>query len=144
MRLTLHTDYALRILLQAAATPARRFSIVDVAQTHGISKNHAMKVVNNLARHGYLSTTRGRGGGLTLGRPPESIRLGDVVRLTEPDMQAADCAHCAFQVGCGLTPVLASAMAAFLDVLDQQTLADVLHQSQWPALNPLKAPLSAE
>ena len=134
MRLTRHTDYALRVLLQAAAEPGRRLSIADVAQTHGISKNHAMKVVNELARHGYLATVRGRGGGFGLGRAPEDIRLGEVVRLTEPELQAADCAQCVLRSGCGLTPVLAEAMAAFLAVLDAQTLADAVRASNWPGV----------
>ena len=133
MRLTRHTDYALRVLLQAASLPGQRLSIAGVAETHGISKNHAMKVVNLLARHGLLATVRGRGGGLMLGRPAEDIRLGEVVRLTEPELQAADCATCVLRTSCGLTLVLGAAMAAFLKVLDDTTLADVAKDSRWPA-----------
>jgi Rrf2 family nitric oxide-sensitive transcriptional repressor len=147
MRLTRHTDYALRILLQAGqqtlseqhGNPTARLSIAGVAHTHAISRNHAMKVVNLLSRHGYLATSRGRGGGLSLARPPSEIRLGEVVRLTEPEMQAADCAHCVLRSGCGLTPLLANAMAAFLAVLDATTLADALHQNK-AAFLPKKEP----
>jgi len=130
MRLTRHTDYALRVLLQAATAP-ERLSIAGVAATHRISKNHAMKVVNLLARHGLLATVRGRGGGFTLGRPANTIRLGEVVRLTEPELQAADCATCVLRDGCGLTPVLGAAMAAFMAVLDRTTLADAAVASRW-------------
>jgi Rrf2 family nitric oxide-sensitive transcriptional repressor len=133
MRLTRHTDYALRVLLQAAASP-ERLSIAGVAATHRISRNHAMKVVNVLARAGLLATVRGRGGGFTLGRPAAEIRLGEVVRLTEPELQAADCGACALRNGCGLTPVLGEAMAAFLAVLDRATLADVAAASRWTGM----------
>lgn len=126
MRLTRYTDYALRILLHAAADPAGRTSIAQVAAAHGISKNHVMKVVNQLANDGFLRTVRGRGGGFTLARPPEDIRLGEVVRRTEPDLHAADCGGCVIRAGCGLTPLLAEAMNAFLGTLDRLTLADAL------------------
>jgi Rrf2 family nitric oxide-sensitive transcriptional repressor len=124
MRLTRYTDYAFRVLLKAAADPQGLTSIAEVAAIHDISKNHVMKVVNQLAHDGYLRTIRGRGGGFTLARPAEDIRIGDVVRSTEPDLQLADCGSCAVRLGCGLTPVLA--MAAFLATLDKYTLADVV------------------
>ena len=132
IRLTLHTDYALRILLQAAAQGDALLSISGVAQAHGISRNHVMKVVNQLANAGLLQTVRGRGGGFRLERDPETITLGEVVRLTEPDLRPADCANCVLSNGCGLAPMLGSAMQAFLDELDRHTLADALRESRLP------------
>lgn len=137
IRLTLHTDYALRILLQAAAAKGEKLSIAGVAEQHGISRNHAMKVVNLLANAGLLATTRGRGGGFVLARDPGAITLGEVVRLTEPDVRPADCGNCALRVGCGLTPMLGAAMQAFLDTLDRQTLAEALAASTFPLPAPI-------
>lgn len=134
IKLTLHTDYALRILLQAAAAAGTRLSIAGVSETHGISRNHVMKVVNQLANAGLLETVRGRGGGFSLARDPARITLGEVVRLTEPDLRAADCGSCVLRNGCGLTPLLATAMQAFLDELDRQSLADALRMSRLPLL----------
>jgi len=91
-----------------------------------------MKVVNLLANAGYLATTRGRGGGFVLARAPETITLGEVVRLTEPDLRPANCGNCAFRRGCGLMPMLGSALRAFLAELDRQTLADAVAQSTAP------------
>lgn len=88
-----------------------------------------MKVVNELANAGYLATTRGRGGGFTLARRPEDITLGEVVRLTEPDLGPVNCGSCALKRGCGLTPMLGSAVQAFLAELDRQTLAEALERS---------------
>jgi len=130
IKLTLHTDYALRILLHAAAIPGTRLSISDVAEQHGISRNHVMKVVNQLANVGLLETTRGRGGGFNLARDPGSIRIGEVVRLTEPGLQPADCGTCILNRGCGLIPILDDAMDAFLAVLDAKTLADALAETR--------------
>lgn len=131
IRLTRYTDYALRILLEAAACPDQRLSIAHVATEHGISKNHVMKVVNQLGHAGLLATARGRGGGFKLGRPAEAITLGEVVRLTEPDLLPADCAGCALNQGCGLEPMLGAAVAAFLAVLDGQTLAEAARGSSF-------------
>lgn len=127
MRLTLHTDYALRILLHAAAAPRdARLSIADVARQHGISRNHVMKVINHLATLGLLKTVRGRGGGFSLAHDPATISIGAVVRQTEPNMQPADCGQCVLRVGCGLTPILGDAVRAFMAALDQRTLADAV------------------
>ncbi len=111
--------------------PGERLSISHTAQLHRISRNHVMKVVNELAQAGLLATARGRGGGFTLSRDPASITLGEVVRLTEPDLRPADCAHCVLRVSCGLTPILGSAVEAFLKELDRQTLADALAASSF-------------
>ena len=138
MRLTAHTDYALRILLHAALLAQKNsqglLSIAEVAQAHAISRNHAMKVVNLLANAGLLETVRGRGGGFRLGQPADSIRLGDVVRLTEPCLAPADCANCLLRSTCGLTAILGDAMDAFLARLDARTLADAAATSRLPML----------
>ncbi|MCJ2178878.1 Rrf2 family transcriptional regulator [Novosphingobium album (ex Hu et al. 2023)] len=136
MRLTAHTDYALRILLHAALLADKDatalLSIAEVAAAHAISRNHAMKVVNLLANAGLLETVRGRGGGFRLGQPAAEIRLGDVVRLTEPCLSPADCANCLLRRTCGLTAMLNRAMGAFLAELDSQTLADAAATSRLP------------
>jgi len=136
MRLTRHTDYALRILLQAALEPDRRLSIAAVAQAQGIARNHAMKLVNELAGAGLLATVRGRGGGFTLGRPANEITIGAVVRQTEPDLRPADCDNCAIAPACGLAPMLSGAVRAFLGELDRHTLAEAATGTRLPFLAP--------
>jgi Rrf2 family transcriptional regulator, nitric oxide-sensitive transcriptional repressor len=136
MRLTAHTDYALRILLHAALAARDGdglLSIAQVAADHAISRNNAMKVVNELSNAGLLETVRGRGGGFRLGRPADTITLGEVVRLTEPCMTLADCANCVLRGTCGLTAMLSRAATAFLAELDRQTLAEAAAGSRLPA-----------
>jgi Rrf2 family nitric oxide-sensitive transcriptional repressor len=136
LRLTAHTDYALRILLHAALLaaddPHRLLSIAQVAMAHRISRNHAMKVINELGNAGLLETVRGRRGGFRLGRRADEIRLGDVVRLTEPNLRPADCDGCIMREQCGLIPPLGRAMQAFLAELDKQTLAEAAAESRIP------------
>jgi Rrf2 family nitric oxide-sensitive transcriptional repressor len=114
-------------------------SIAGVALAHGISRNHAMKVVNGLARGGLLATVRGRGGGFRLGRDAADIRLGEVVRLTEVDLAPADCKTCVLNRGCGLQPLLGTAVEAFLAELDRHTLADAARRTRLPLFTPSMA-----
>ncbi|WP_176591173.1 Rrf2 family transcriptional regulator [Sphingobium sp. EM0848] len=124
MQLTRHTDYALRVLIHLVVAPSGRATIWEIADTYGLSRNHLMKVVHHLGQGGFLDTQRGRGGGFTLARPPETISIGEVVRHCEPDMNMADCGSCAIRPACGLSGILKAATAAFLAVLDQHSLAD--------------------
>lgn len=139
MRMTVYTDYALRTLLYLGVHADRRVSIREVAEAYGISENHLVKVIHHLGRGGFVDTLRGRNGGLMLGRAPEDICIGDVVRHTEEDMALVACmapsvpgekrqagAWCLLAGGCHLRGVLGEAMGAFMAVLDRQTLADLL------------------
>jgi Rrf2 family nitric oxide-sensitive transcriptional repressor len=126
MKLTLFTDYAMRVLLYLAARPDRLCSISEVARTYAISQNHLMKVVNELARGGYVESVRGRSGGIRLGKAPANINIGTLVRHTEDGFNLVDCGSCLIAPACGLTSVLKEALAAFLAVLDHYTLADLM------------------
>lgn len=134
MRLTQWTDYSLRVLMYCAAIPAGReapVTITEIAQAHGISRSHLTKIVMDLAAHGLLETTRGRGGGLRLLRPAEEIRLGDVVRLGERDLVLVECFdpeinQCQLTGHCGLQATLGRALDAFMQVLDQTALTDLI------------------
>jgi Rrf2 family transcriptional regulator, nitric oxide-sensitive transcriptional repressor len=130
MRLTNFSDYALRVLLFAAARPDQLITIEETAKVYGISKAHLMKVVNQLTRSGYLKAVRGRSGGLALAMRPNRIRLGDVVRETEPDFAMVECFgsdnHCRITPRCKLRGVLREALGAFMATLDGYTLADLV------------------
>ncbi len=130
MRLTNFSDYALRVLLYAAARGDTLITIEETARVYGISRAHLMKVVNQLTRAGYLTAVRGRSGGLELAMRPNKIRLGDVVRATEPDFALVECFapdnRCLITPRCRLRGVLKEALAAFIATLDRYTLADLV------------------
>lgn len=130
LRLTVYTDYALRLLMYLAVKDNGLATIAEIAESYGISKNHLMKVAHQLGQAGYVGTVRGRGGGLRLAKPVAAINLGDVVRHTEPDMAVVAClnpvdAPCAIKSCCVLRRALAKAGEAFIAVLDAYTLADL-------------------
>ncbi len=131
MRLTRYTDYAFRVLVHVGQQGDRACTIREIASFHGISQSHLMKVVQHLGHLGYLTNTRGRGGGLRLGCPAAQINLGKLVRQTEDDMILVECFdpdsnRCAITSHCRLRGVLQRGLAAWLQVLDGYTLADLL------------------
>jgi len=126
MRLTRYTDYAMRVLLYLGTHPDKVCSIAEIARTYGVSQNHLMKVVNDLANAGFVTSLRGRSGGLRLGRPAGQINIGEVVRHTEEGFDLVDCASCFIAPACGLNGALAEALGAFMAVLDGYSLADLI------------------
>ncbi len=126
MRLTRYTDYALRIMTHLATMPEGLLAIHALAVACDAPENHVMKVTPALVRGGFVRSTRGRGGGLRLARPAEEIRLGDIVRLTESGFDLEDCADCALEPRCRLKQAIRQAGEAFLAVLNQFTLADMV------------------
>ncbi len=146
MRLTTYTDYSLRVLMYVAVRPDPLPTITQITESYGISKNHLMKVVSGLSHLGYLRTIQGKGGGLTLARPADSIKVGEVVRATEPDLALMPCfeplnEECVIYPSCTLRRVVHEAREAFLAVLDRYTLADLTRKSS--ALRGLLASASA-
>ena len=130
MRLNDYTDYTLRVLMYCATHRDRLVTIAELAAHYGVSKNHLMKIVNDLARQGVLETTRGRGGGVRLLREPAQIRVGDVVRGAESDFRLVECFDagvdtCTLTPTCRLKKVLDGALKAYFRELDGVTLADI-------------------
>ena len=142
MRLTDYTDYTLRVLMFCALNPDRSVTIAELAESHAVSKNHLMKIVNDLARQGLLQTTRGRGGGLRLLKKPEDINIGEVVRQTETDFRLVECFDasvntCSLTAQCQLKHVFSKALKSYMAELDKVTLADVTRSP--PVLQGLSA-----
>lgn len=134
MRLTLFTDYALRILMFLAARPGNLVTIREIAERYGISENHLMKIVHQLGKDGFIETVRGRQGGMRLAVNPDTINIGDIVRRYEEDMRLVECFDsktntCPIAGACALTGVIGEALGAFLAALDRKTLADIMRES---------------
>lgn len=140
MRLALQTDYALRTLMYAA-TRGERVRAADVASFFGISAAHISKVVNQLARLGYVRSIRGIGGGIELSRKAEEISVGEVVVAFEGNMHLLDCISmkdvCVIESFCKLKKVLSRAERIQYEYLRDVSLADVLPTKRQFATTPL-------
>lgn len=132
MRLTFYTDYSLRVLMYLGMRDTgEKVQIDEIAGFYSISKNHLTKVVHHLARLGYIKTLRGRGGGIMLNYKPETLNIGEVVRNTEDNFHMAECFNaednqCVLTPVCSLRFVLNDALTAYLEVLDNYTLEDII------------------
>lgn len=144
MRITAFSDYAFRVLMYLAVHEGRRSTVGEIAESYGISLNHLNKVVQTLARVGLVHTVRGQGGGLTLARAPETVRLGEVVRACEgkrPYVECRGCGvpHCPIASSCALVGFLGDALEAFYADLNRHTLADLVSPDRVPELRRLLA-----
>lgn len=128
MRLTVQTDYALRVLIYLAIHKEELATIAAISERYEISKNHLMKVVQLLGHEGFVETVRGRAGGLRLARPAEEINVGQVVRVLERDAVLVECFspcrnECLITPACRLKGALREALEAFFAALDRFSLA---------------------
>lgn len=132
MQLTRFTDYALRVLLFVGREQGRRCTIHEIARYYRISPEHLRKVVHRMAKLGYLASTRGKGGGLVLGRDARRIRIGEVIVAMEEELYVIDChaLACVLLPHCSLKMALDRASHAFVAALNEVTLADLLAEKR--------------
>ncbi len=134
MRLTVYTDYTLRVLMYLALRhPSGELATIDqIASAYGISRNHLTKIVHHMSLCGIVTTVRGRAGGMRLARAPAEISVGQVVRLAEEDFNLVQChgegaaSSCAVYPACNLKRGLHRALEAFMRELDAMTLQDAV------------------
>ncbi|ABG15866.1 transcriptional repressor NsrR [Yersinia pseudotuberculosis] len=128
VQLTSFTDYGLRALIYMASLPdGQMTSISQVTEVYGVSRNHMVKIINQLSRVGLVTAVRGKNGGIRLGKPADQILIGDVVRQMEP-LTLVNCSSdfCHITPACRLKQVLNQAVQSFLKELDNYTLADMV------------------
>lgn len=136
MRLNQASDFSLRVLMFLAQADEPQ-TVETVSECLGLARSHVMKIVAKLSRLGLVSATRGRGGGIKLGKEAKDIRIGDVVRSMEPDLRLVDClrtgpANCSFLPRCALKPAMRQAGEAFLESLNTHTLASLVVETRKP------------
>ncbi|HAM76851.1 MAG TPA: transcriptional regulator [Alcanivorax sp.] len=131
MRLTAYTNYSLRILMYCAARPGQQVRIADIAAAFAISRAHLLKSARHLGQLGYLSTMRGRHGGVQLGMDPKRISVGKVVRELEDSGDFVECFNpatnsCPLAGACNLSGLFRRGVEAFYRELDDTSLADIV------------------
>jgi len=142
MQLTKFTDYALRVLLFLAQNQDKRITIDDISNHYHVSRNHLMKIVHSLSVAGFIHSSRGRNGGLSLGMDASSITVADVILHTEKNMELVECfetgSTCMLESDCVIRHILHRAQDSFIEVLSLFSLADILERQNRLALKPIK------
>lgn len=131
MRMSLQTDYALRMLIYLALRKEESSTVSEVAARYGLSHNHLLKVALHLKNLGLVKTTRGRSGGIRLACEPQQIGIGMLVRNMGNDFALVECMKadggaCILTPACRLKTIICEALDAYLSVFDKYTLADLL------------------
>lgn len=131
MQITRYTDYSLRVLIYLAVHPDQLCTIQNIADSYNISKNHLMKIVQELNLKGYVTAVRGKNGGVTLNKPPSQINVGTLVRMMEHDSKLLECFsennHCVITPSCRLKGAFMQALESFYRCLDAYNLSDFLN-----------------
>jgi Rrf2 family nitric oxide-sensitive transcriptional repressor len=131
MRMTLQTDYALRVLIYLAIRDPQPNTVHDVAESYGISRNHLLKIVLKLRDMGLVATTRGRSGGIHLAVTPRDVNVGEVIRALGDEFPVVECMKssggvCVLSPICRLKGIVREALGAYLSVFDKYTLHDLV------------------
>lgn len=137
MQLTKKGEYALRMLIRLGV--ARRMgrdvvSVSALAESEKLPFKFLEQILGLLRQSGYVASRRGKQGGAMLAKPPEDIRIGDVVRLIDGRLAPIGCASetdyekcsCPDETHCGLRMIMIDVRNAISRILDRYTLADVV------------------
>lgn len=134
MRLTTRTNLAMRVLMFCAVNPDRTVRKHEIAEACNASENHLAQVINTLAHEDFITTLRGRAGGMKLARPPDQIGVGNVLRAFEARLPFAECFDtetntCPLRDACLFRDALSEALEAFYGTLDRKTIADLVENN---------------
>lgn len=140
MKLNLFTDYAFRVLMFLCWHRDRTVTAEEIARYYGISRDHIVKVIQELGRQGYVQARRGRGGGSVLARDPKSITVAEVLQTFEGPPALLECIRstnvCAIENQCRLKHVLSEAQARMMDYLDTITVEEIAGDRTLPTILP--------
>ncbi|OGC11428.1 hypothetical protein A3K48_02815 [candidate division WOR-1 bacterium RIFOXYA12_FULL_52_29] len=129
MNITRAADYSLRLLVKLAALDGGAQSR-PLAEEIDIPFNHFNKLTRLLARRGFISTRKGKGGGLKLARDPKKISLVEVIEAVEGPIMLNHCLfnrkNCRFSVKCRVRKTLCSVQKMMKQMLAERSIHDML------------------
>jgi len=137
MKLTKKGEYALRTLIQlglAEKLGRDVLSVSELAESENLPFKFIENILQELRRHGYVESKRGKDGGCRLARPMDQITMGEVVRLIDGRLAPIGCASetdyerctCPDETHCGLRMLMIDVRNAIARILDRYTLEDVV------------------
>lgn len=131
MQLSKFTDYTFRALIYLAMHQEELCTVEQLAITLNVSEHHLKKVIHKLAKTDYVTSIKGRMGGLKLGVSPREINLGKVLMITEDNLNIVECLNkdcvCEFMNSeCKLKNIVQSSLNRFIEEFSNYTLEDIL------------------
>lgn len=131
MYLSKFTDYSFRILMYLGNNPDKLSTVDELASILGLSTHHVKKIVYKLSKNNYISSLKGRNGGIKLGMDPKDINLGKLLEITEDNLDILECFSienntCSLNNCCKLKPIINDALESFKLELSKYTLDDIL------------------
>lgn len=129
MQITKFTDLGLRVLMYLTQEIGTSIvTINEIAQQFNVPRNHLIKVVTRLNKLNWVSTTRGRTGGLRLGVQPSELKLGNILRELENKTSLINCSEppCVLSGQCNLKEILDHGLNSFYEEMNKYTLQSIV------------------
>jgi Rrf2 family protein len=133
--LTKKGKYGLKAMMHLAAYPPGEPSLVsDIAEVNNIPKKFLDTILGELRNAGFVNSKKGKGGGYTLAKPAQQIRVGHIIRVLDGPLAPIQCASktsyrrcddCDDERRCGVRLLMLEAREALATVLDNRTLAEM-------------------
>ncbi len=133
--LTKKGKYGLKAMMHLAARPPGEPSLVsEIAETNNIPKKFLDTILGELRNAGFVNSKKGKGGGYTLAKPAQQIRVGHIIRVLDGPLAPIQCASktayrrcddCNDEKHCGVRLLMLEARDALAAVLDNRSLAEM-------------------
>lgn len=135
MRITLESDYALRIVT-AIALHENRVDAGSLADETGVTVRFALKILHKLVQGGIVQSYKGAKGGYTLAMRPEEITLKTVIELIDGPIIIARCVEsgesCALnhdKASCAYHHIFDTLSLDVARKLNRITISDVINKT---------------
>ncbi len=124
------SEYAIRAFVYLADVPEGKYAMVkNIAEECDIPTHFLAKILQQLARKGFLRSSKGPTGGFTLRRPADDINLLEIVDaidgLSEYQRCPGGMAECNDDAQCGMHDSWKELRARILDYLEDTSILDV-------------------
>lgn len=133
MDITRRCDYACR-MLRAVCLASDRVSVTDIAESEGVPYSFARSIQHDLVKAGFLSTSRGARGGVSLARDLSDVTVLDVLRAVEGSIACSPCsedpAYCTRSCTCAYHRVWCGADRLLEEYFGSITLEDLFGADQ--------------
>mgnify|MGYP003282230901 CR=1 FL=1 len=131
MYLSKFTDYSFRIMMYLGNHPNELYTVDELSSILNLSTHHIKKIIYTLSKNGYILSTKGRNGGVKMGKNPKDINLGTLLQITEDNLNILECFSpenntCNINNNCKLKPIINDALNSFKQKLSEYTLEDIL------------------